>query len=143
MMGSEYLASLKNAKFDEVEEKLQGAPMMYKGIERLCEDPTPLRKKVEDYRSVVSAFLSLKKVTSSCRHLDDAAKEKALCTKQVDLMPSLLATVRAILGASMEKVKGVEQKIVDLENALRLAREEERQLKGDVQVQSSLQEAVE
>ena len=35
------------------------------------------------------------------------------------------------------------QRIVDLEDALRLAREEERQLKGDVHVQSSLLEATE
>jgi len=32
-MGSEYLTSLKNAKFDEEEEKLQGASMTYKWIE--------------------------------------------------------------------------------------------------------------
>jgi len=38
VMGSEYLSSLKNAKFDEVEGKLQGAPMIYKGIEWLCGD---------------------------------------------------------------------------------------------------------
>jgi len=43
VMGSEYLTSLKNAKFDEVEEKIQGAPMIYKGIEQLCGDSTPLR----------------------------------------------------------------------------------------------------
>jgi len=35
--------------------------MIYKGIERICGDPTPLRKKLEDYESAVSAFLSLKK----------------------------------------------------------------------------------
>lgn len=57
VMESEYLTSLKNAKFDEIEGKLQGGPMIYKGIKHLCGDPTPLRKKVEDYRSVVLAFL--------------------------------------------------------------------------------------
>jgi len=41
----------------------------------------------------------------------------------------------------MKKLKGVEQQIVDLEEALRLAREEEHQLKGNVQVQFSLLEA--
>ena len=84
-MGSEYLTNLKNIKFKEVEGKLQSATTIYKGIERLRGDPTPLKKKMEDYGSAVSAFLSLKKAASSCRHLDDVAKEKAFCTKQVDL----------------------------------------------------------
>jgi len=46
--------------------------------------------------------------------------------------------VHADLDASTKKLKGVEQKIVDLEEALHLARGEECQLKSDVQVQSSL-----
>ena len=142
-MGSKYLTSLKNAKFDEIEGKFQAAPMIYEGIERLCRNPTPLRKRVEDYGSAVSAFLSLNKVAFSCRQPDDVAKEKALCTEQVDLVRSRLATALADLGASTEKPKGVEQKIVTLEDALRLAREEECQLKGDVQAQSSLMEATE
>jgi len=106
-IGSEYLTSLKNVKFEEVEGKLQSAPMIYKGIERLHRDPTPLKKKVEDYGSAVSAFLSLKKAASSCRHPDDVAKEKALCTEQVDLVRSRLVTVRADLSAVTEKLKGV------------------------------------
>jgi len=57
-MGSEYLTGLKNVKFDGVEGKLQGAPMIYKGIEQLCGDLTPLKKNVEDYGSAVSAVLS-------------------------------------------------------------------------------------
>jgi len=47
------------------------------------------------------------------------------------------------LVASTEKLKGVEQKIVDLEEVVHLAREEEHLLKGNVQVQSSLLEAIE
>jgi len=125
-MGSEYLTSLKNAKFDELEGRLQGTQMIYKGIKRICRDPTPLRKNVEDYRSAISAFSSLKKVASSCHYSDDVAKEKALCTEQINLVRSRLAMIRTDLGASMEKLKGVEQKIVDLQEALRLAREEER-----------------
>jgi len=91
----------------------------------------------------VSAFLSLKKAASSCRHPDGVAKEKALCTKQVDLARPHLATARADLSAVTEKLKGVAQRIVNLEDALRLAREKERQLKGNVQVRSSLLEATE
>jgi len=101
------LTTLKDVKFEEVEGKLQSAPMIYKEIERLRRDPTPLNMKVEDYGSVVSAFLSLKKEASSCLHPDDVAKEKALCTEQVDLARSHLATARADLSAMMEKLKGV------------------------------------
>ena len=60
-MGSEYLIIVKSAEFDEVKGRLQGAPRISKGIERLCGDLTPLRKKVEDYGSAVSAFSSLRK----------------------------------------------------------------------------------
>ena len=59
--------------------------MIYKGIEWLCWDPNPLREKVQDYGSVVLAFLSLNKVASMCHHVDDVAKEKALCAEHVDL----------------------------------------------------------
>ena len=80
MIGSEYLASLKNVKFEEIEGKVQSALMICKGIERVRGDPTP-SKKMEDYGSAVSAFLSLKKAVFLCRHPDDVAKEKALCTE--------------------------------------------------------------
>ena len=52
-----------------------------------------------------------------------------------------LAIVRADLDASTKKLKEVEQKIVDLEKALRIAWEEERQRKGDVKAQYTLIEA--
>jgi len=71
------------------------------------------------------------------------AKEKALCIEHVNLARSHLATARTDLSAMIEKLKGVTQRIVDLQDALRLALEEERQLKGDVQAQSSLLEAAE
>jgi len=53
-MGSEYLTTLKNVKFYEMETKIHDASMMYKGIEWLSKDTNPLRKKLEDYESVVS-----------------------------------------------------------------------------------------
>jgi len=34
--------------FDAVEVKIREASMIYKGIEQLCGDPTPLEKRVED-----------------------------------------------------------------------------------------------
>jgi len=45
VMGSEYLAALKKADPDAVEAKIQEAPMIYKGIERLCGYPTPCKKR--------------------------------------------------------------------------------------------------
>jgi len=67
-MGFEYLADLKKVDLDVVEAMIQDAPMIYKGIVRLCGDQTPLWKKVEDYRSAVAAYMSLKKAASVCRH---------------------------------------------------------------------------
>lgn len=108
VIGSKHLVSLKNVRFDEVGGRLQGAPMIYKEIEWLCGDPTPLRKKVEDYGSAASAFLSLKKAASSCRHPNDITKENALCIEQIDLGHSRLVMVRANFDGSTEKLKGVE-----------------------------------
>jgi len=42
VMGSEYFATLKREDLDAVEAKIQEASMIYKVIERLCGDPTPL-----------------------------------------------------------------------------------------------------
>jgi len=78
------------------------------GDSTTCGDSNPLRKKVEDYGSAISAFLSLKKVASLCHHPNNVVKEKALGTEQVDLARSHLAMVRANLDASVEKLKGVE-----------------------------------
>jgi len=64
-----------------------------------------LRKKVEDYGSIVSAFLSLKKTSSMCYHPNDVGKEKAMCAKQVKLVQSYLAMARADLDALIEKHK--------------------------------------
>ena len=61
------------------------------GMERLCGDPTPLQNKVEDYGSVVSAYLSLKKAASVCHHLIVVGKEKAMYIEQVELAHSHLA----------------------------------------------------
>jgi len=54
--------------------------MIYQGIERLCGDLNPLRKKVEDYGSAVSASLSLKKVAFLCHPLTVVGQQKAACT---------------------------------------------------------------
>ena len=59
--------------------------MIYKGIEWLYGDPNSLRRKMEDYGSIVLAFLSLKKVASTCCQPNDVKKKKALCVEQVEL----------------------------------------------------------
>jgi len=64
VMGSEYLVALKRDDLNVIEVKIQETPMIYKGIKRPCGDSTPLRRKVEDCGSAVSAYLSLKKATS-------------------------------------------------------------------------------
>ena len=56
--------------------------MIYKGIQRLCGDPTPLGKKVEDYKSTVSAYLSLKKAASLCHHPTIVRQQKAACAEK-------------------------------------------------------------
>jgi len=89
-MGSKYFTSLKTVNFDEVEAKIQEASLIYKGIEQLCEDLNPLRKKVKDYGSVVSAFLSLKKTASMCHHLDNVEKVKACALSRSILRDHIL-----------------------------------------------------
>jgi len=85
VMGSEYLDALKKADLDVVEAKIQEGSMIYKGIERLSRDLTPLRKKVEDYGSAVSSYLCLKKAASLCCHLTVVGQQKTACIEEVEL----------------------------------------------------------
>jgi len=102
-MRFEYLATLKKADLDAVEAKIQDAPMIYKGIERLCGDPTPLWEKVEDYGSAVSVYLSLKKAASLCRHSTVVGQQKTACAKEAELAQSHLPTVSTELDALRER----------------------------------------
>ena len=61
-----------------------------------------------------------------------------MCTEQGEFTQSHLVIVCADLDASMEKRKGEAQKIINLDEAFRTAREKERQFKDDVQVKSTL-----
>ena len=76
-IGSGYLNALKNASFDEVSNVYEGAPMMYKSIERFNGYPNPLKKLVGDYVSGVSAYLALRQATLILHHSDDLSKEKS------------------------------------------------------------------
>jgi len=90
----EYLIALKNVDLDAVEANILEAFMIYKGIERLCGDPNPMQKRLDDYGSPVSAYVSLKKVVSLCRHLTIIGEKKALCTEQVEVAQSHFAMFR-------------------------------------------------
>jgi len=81
--------------------------MIYKGIKRLCGDPTPLRKKVEDYGSAVSTYLSLKKVASSCPHPIVVRQQKATYVEQVELTQSYLTMVHTNLDTLHERHRSV------------------------------------
>ena len=65
-----------------------------------------LKKEGGGYGSIVSPFLSLKKVASMCRQPDDFEKDKALYAEQVNLARSHLAIARTDLNALTEKLKG-------------------------------------
>ena len=80
MVGSKYLAALKKVDLNVVEAKIQEAPMIYKGIKQLCGDSTPLLKKMEDYGTVVSSYLTLKKCASLCRYPTVVRQQKTACT---------------------------------------------------------------
>jgi len=90
-MGSKYLVALKKDDLDVVEAKIQEHPMIYKGIERLCGDSTLLQKKVEDYGSAVTAYLSLKKATSLCYHSTVVRQQKTACTERLSLPSPILS----------------------------------------------------
>ena len=107
MKGSDYLATLKKRDLDVVEAKIQEASIMYKGIERLCGDPTLLWKKVEDYGGTVLPYLSLKKAASLCYHPTVVGQQKVACTEQVEPAQSYHVMVRTDLDALQERHRSV------------------------------------
>jgi len=62
---------------------------------------------VEEYRNVVSPYLSLKKAISLCHHPIDVGTEKAMSTEQVELAQSHHAMVHAKLVALQERHENV------------------------------------
>jgi len=58
---------------------------------------------VEDYESALSAYLSLKKFASLCRHPTDVGQEKVACIEQVELAQSYLDMVFTNLDALQER----------------------------------------
>jgi len=81
--------------------------MIYKGIELLCADPTPLLKKVENYGSTIFAYFSLKKAASLCYHLIVVGQQKAAYTEEVELAQSHLMMVRTDLDALQKRHRSV------------------------------------
>jgi len=78
----------------------------------------PLRKKVEDYGSAVSTYLSLKKATSLCHHPIIIRQQKTTCAEEVELAQSHLSTVHTELDALQERHRSVIQRISNLEETL-------------------------
>jgi len=83
---------LKNALFDKVSKVYEGAPMMYKSIERRNGEPNPLKNLVDDYVSGISAYFALWSAAPILRHPDDLSKEKSTCIDQVNQEKSHLVT---------------------------------------------------
>lgn len=77
----EYLTALKKYRIWWHETKIDEASITYKGMEWLCGHPSPLQKKVKDYVSVASTFLTLRKIISLCHYPKDVGKEKAMYTE--------------------------------------------------------------
>ena len=127
-IGSGYLNALKNASFDEVSKVHEGAPMMYKSIERLNGDSNPLKKLVDHYVSRVSAYLALRQAALILRHPDDLCKEKSTCIDQLNQEKSHIVAAQGVLDVIQEKHKSVTHRVAKLEKALHLACEEEHQL---------------
>ena len=121
----------------------ESAPMMYKSIEHLNGDPNPLRKLVDDYVSSISAYLALTQAALTLRHSDDLDKEKTTCIEQVNQAQSHLIAVQEELAAIKGKHKGAIEKVVQLEEALRIACEEEQKLRSDVEAKSTLVTTIE
>jgi len=103
-------ATLKRANLEVVEAKIQEAPMIYKGTERLCGDPNPLQKKVKDYRSAASAYLSLNKAVSLCCHSIIVGQQKAAYIEEVELAQSHLVMVHTDLDALQERYRNIIQR---------------------------------
>jgi len=68
----------------------EGAPMMYKSIERLNGDPNPLKKLVDDYVSSISTYLTLRQVALILHHLDNLSKETSVCIVRLNQVQSHL-----------------------------------------------------
>jgi len=127
VMGSEYLAALKKVDLDAVEAKIQETPMMYKGIERLYGDPTPRGKRWRH---------------SLCCHTKVVGQQKTAWAEEVELVQSHLAMVHTKVDALQERHRSIVLRSSDLEETLRGAREEECQLKRDVEPKSLKLQAV-
>ena len=98
---------------------------------------------VDVYVSSVSAYLALRQAALTLRHPDDLGKEKVACIEYVNQAQSHLITVQEELDAIKGKHNSTTEKIVQLEEAFRIAYEEEQKLQSDVEAKFSLVATVE
>ena len=72
------------------------------------------------------------------RHPDDLSKEKSACIDQLNHAKSHLVAGQGELVVIQEKYKSVTHRVAELEKALRLAYEEEHQLRTDIETKSAI-----
>jgi len=70
--------------------------------------------------------------------LDDLSKEKSACTNQLNQAKSHVVATQGELDVIQEKHKSVTQKVAELEKTLRLACEEDQQLRANIETKSAL-----
>jgi len=93
--------------------------------------------------SSVSAYLALRQAALILHHPDDLSKEKFVYIEQLSQAQSHLVASQGELNVIKEKYKSVTQKVVQLEEALRIACEEEQQLRIDIEAKSTLMATIE
>ena len=62
---------------------------------------------MQDYRSAVSAYLSLKEAASLYYHPTVVGQEKTACAKEIELAQSHLAMARTVLDALQERHRSI------------------------------------
>jgi len=92
--------------------------MIHKGIERLCGDPIPLRKKDRGLWEYDICLLVFEESGSLCHHPTVVGQQKTACTEEVELAQSYLSMVRTKLDALHKRHRSVIQRIADLEETL-------------------------
>ena len=72
------------------------------------------------------------------RHPDDLSKEKSACTDQLNQAKSHLVATQGEVNVIKEEHKSVTQKVLQLEEALHIAYEEEQELRSDIEAKLTL-----
>lgn len=118
-IGSKFLEGLKNAPFSEVRQRFDEVSTVYKGIEYLKGDPSPLKKQVERYVGVVDAYLTLERSATKRKRSEEVEKDIATQTERVRQIDLDLTELQRQEEALTVKQSNSKRKINDLEIELR------------------------